>query len=510
MLRQSLIATCLIFLFLISPASGEDRALVIGINQYPAITSNGVAGAKDLRGAVTDAKGFQNFLIENFGFKPEQVKLLVDGEATKQAILASFENWLEQGTKAGDRAVFFFAGHGAQTKDENGDEPQDDLFDETIAPADSSGELTASPVILGNLLLDDEIGAMFARIKDRRVFAFIDSCNSGTITRGLDGAVSENANVRTRTLTPRSPATSKGIAVIPNKNRQKHKVATILFDAVETGNGTGETVVWTATTSSQEALDLATGGLFTQSFLSAIRDRKADGNSDGVVSVAETVKYLQAESETACKQMPTICISGLTPTLDAPASYFAQKLAPFSAASTSPPEKTLPASVKAEGFFGHVNDFSLGVEVLPGRVLRNGDPVTFRISTDRDARLVLIDQSPDGSLTQIFPNKFASGDAATGIVRAGNPLTIPDAFYGFRFTATEKGESKLIALALEPETDLSAVLQPLADLQKIADADTYLDSISKELLAPVVTTADTEPNRRRLWSFTITEYSVND
>ena len=115
-------------LVLPSTVTAKTRALVIGINAYPEIRVNGVGGARNLRGAANDAKNVKEALTAHFDVKSDEIKLLVDAEASRDAILAGFRDWLIAGTEKGDRVVFYYAGHGAQVEDDSGDEG-DDKFD---------------------------------------------------------------------------------------------------------------------------------------------------------------------------------------------------------------------------------------------------------------------------------------------------------------------------------------------------------------------------------------------
>jgi uncharacterized caspase-like protein len=89
--RLSIVAALAAAAMLACPsAQAKTRALVIGINAYPDIRVNGVGGARNLRGAANDARNMQNALVANFGVKQEEIRLLVDGDASREAILTGF------------------------------------------------------------------------------------------------------------------------------------------------------------------------------------------------------------------------------------------------------------------------------------------------------------------------------------------------------------------------------------------------------------------------------------
>ncbi|MEB3357602.1 MAG: caspase family protein [Synechococcales bacterium] len=83
--------------------SGRSLVVAIGINDY--------AHWPKLKNAVPDAAGFQQILVEQFGFLAPMPPLL-EGAATKDAIEALIEDQLRYLVAEEDSLVLFFAGHG--------------------------------------------------------------------------------------------------------------------------------------------------------------------------------------------------------------------------------------------------------------------------------------------------------------------------------------------------------------------------------------------------------------
>lgn len=81
-------------------------------------------------------------------------------------------HWLIEDCKPGDSLVFFFAGHGTQEEDLDGDEI--DGKDETICPSDFR---------IHGKIVDDEINRTIVRPLPSGVtlHAIVDSCHSGTV-----------------------------------------------------------------------------------------------------------------------------------------------------------------------------------------------------------------------------------------------------------------------------------------------------------------------------------------
>ncbi|HEU4541512.1 MAG TPA: caspase family protein [Jiangellaceae bacterium] len=146
-------------------------ALCIGVNKY--------AGAP-LAGCVNDAEDWADVLGDR-GFA---VSTLVDGQATRAAILAMIEGLIESANYR-DTVLIQFSGHGTWVPDRNGDEP--DHRDEALCPVDYRQ----------GLILDDDLHALFdARKHGVKVVMISDSCHSGSVTRFAEPLTGDGASVR--------------------------------------------------------------------------------------------------------------------------------------------------------------------------------------------------------------------------------------------------------------------------------------------------------------------------
>ena len=144
------------------------RALLIGINHYKAVPS--------LMGSLNDVAAVQQILTTRWGFAPDNIRVLTDQQATRTAILAALQQ-LVQESGPNDTVVVHYSGHGSQVQDLNGDE--EDGLDETLVPWD--GRTAGVPDIV-----DDELDRIFASLHAAQVLIILDSCHSGTATRGLE------------------------------------------------------------------------------------------------------------------------------------------------------------------------------------------------------------------------------------------------------------------------------------------------------------------------------------
>lgn len=173
-------------------ATGGKRrlALLVGINDYQS------DAIPDLKGPINDVRAMHALLTSptGYGFPVQNVCVLLDAQATTEKFRATFDAALVQRAQPGDSVVIFFAGHGSQAPDKNGDEP--DERDETLLLQDSK--------VNGMLpMRDDEFNSLLARLYKRteNVTVILDACNSGSATR--DGMLT------TRTVPPETVAETR-------------------------------------------------------------------------------------------------------------------------------------------------------------------------------------------------------------------------------------------------------------------------------------------------------------
>ncbi|MGW5071071.1 caspase family protein, partial [Streptomyces cyaneofuscatus] len=148
-------------------------ALLVGIDTYG-------EGLSPLKGCVADIREFEAFLRGRVADDRLHLRTLLDGEATRQAVVDGFLHHLAR-AGAQDVAVFCFAGHGSR-------EPVEERFrhleptgwNQTLVCADSR-----TPGVRD--LADKEINELIRRVAARgaHVLTVLDSCHSGGATRGM-------------------------------------------------------------------------------------------------------------------------------------------------------------------------------------------------------------------------------------------------------------------------------------------------------------------------------------
>jgi hypothetical protein len=153
-------------------------ALLVGIDNYP----QSVPSVPRLNGCVNDITEIETYLKNQVAgeWKLREPKILTNEQATRQAIIDGFENYLCQ-AGSDDIALFYYSGHGGQEKaPEEFWDLEPDRLDETLVCYDSRIE--------GNYdLADKELSYLLAKVaeKNPRVIVILDSCHSGSGTRNI-------------------------------------------------------------------------------------------------------------------------------------------------------------------------------------------------------------------------------------------------------------------------------------------------------------------------------------
>jgi hypothetical protein len=196
------IANCVVLLILFLALTGSGfgqtrRAVLVGIDNYRPATEaeklrareQGIAspGRGDyafgaLDGAVSDVESMRDVLLHTFGFSPDNVHVLSNEAATRQAILEAMRKYFIEQAHDGDVLFFFYAGHGSQVR--NSASYKADKQDETIVPWDANAGVWD--------IRDKEIARLFNEALDKHkvvLTAVFDSCHSGSIARGLASPV---------------------------------------------------------------------------------------------------------------------------------------------------------------------------------------------------------------------------------------------------------------------------------------------------------------------------------
>jgi len=241
---------------------GRRIALVVGISRY-------ADSSIDLRYANADARALYELLTDSAlgpaAFRREDVRLLLDGEATVANINKGLREFLRQAREK-DFVLFFFAGHGA---------PDPNRIQDLYLLAHD----TDPQNIAGTGLLMRHVREAIAEIPARDVVILTDSCHAAGIAAPASMR-SLLANPIHQTFLEKMHHSSGGLAILTAS-----EAAQVSFENEKWGRH----------------------GVFTHFLLSGLRG-SADADGDRFVTLGELMEYVRegVRDATEYRQIPAI------------------------------------------------------------------------------------------------------------------------------------------------------------------------------------------------------------
>lgn len=229
-------------------AFAGGHALVVAVANYvqarvlpPAVLND----AQDVVATLTSAA--------HCGYAPQNVKLLLDTQATLDAIRQELDA-LAARAQPSDTVLIFFSGHGARLGDES-----------ALVPVDCDIHRVAQTT-----LSEQEFSAALARVKAERLVVLIDACHAGSAASFKSAGVELELGFNEKSLN-------------------------------QLAQGTGRVMIASSrATEYSYTLDGARNSLFTEHLLGALRGA-ALTHGDGVIRVFEVFNYV---SERVRQAMP--------------------------------------------------------------------------------------------------------------------------------------------------------------------------------------------------------------
>lgn len=158
------------------PAHRKQRALLVGINNYPQESDR-------LSGCVNDVFSM-SAMLQDQGWHPDSIRVVLDERATTAGVLDRMK-WLLEDVKDDPQEVrlLYFSGHGAQlTQYDAQGEP--DHRAETLVTHDMDWQKNVG-------ITDKDLAKLYAHLPyQARLFFIFDCCHSGGLTRGANPAKS--------------------------------------------------------------------------------------------------------------------------------------------------------------------------------------------------------------------------------------------------------------------------------------------------------------------------------
>lgn len=249
------------------------RAICVGINQFANFPQFA------LNGCVNDAKDMAALCKDLLGFKASQVKVLVDAQATKSAIMAQLAQAVADARTGKLKSLLFsLSSHGTQMRDASGDEP--DGMDEAFVPYDiaQKGQQWDPATVIS----DDELNALFGQLPTGVLLeVYLDTCHSGS---GLRGAEFSLNAPRARFIAPpigelQGPVKQRTVrgftldpAPVPGKKGSKASAKAAAAAKAVAGE---HHILWTGCKSNQTSADAyfdgRYNGAFTREYIKAVR-----------------------------------------------------------------------------------------------------------------------------------------------------------------------------------------------------------------------------------------------
>ncbi len=252
--------------------ASQQYAVIVGIGNYQD------ARIPKLHFTRADAESFYQYLIDpdRGGFPSENVRLLVDEQATLKNLRSAIGTWLAERAKPEDTVILYYSGHGGLGADLSG-EAVDGKNRYLINYDADVDDLYATS------LPNPELALMLARIQSQKLVFFLDCCYSG--------------------------GTASGNGIIKSFNPSASVVKSDVY-APFAGQGR---VVISASRADQVSYEIPElqHGIFTYHLLRGLNG-DADRDGDGAITLFELYPYLvKAVGETAktvlgVRQTPTL------------------------------------------------------------------------------------------------------------------------------------------------------------------------------------------------------------
>jgi len=229
--------------------TGTKWALLVGINQYVPLEGFDIT---PLESATKDVANLRALLTDpdRGAFPSENVFVLTDQEATRDAILITFAE-IAGKVSENDLFLFFFSGHGYR--------PTTGNFAGTyLLPYLTNPRALANP--RATCIDFDALTAEIREMKADKVVVILDACHAGGV----------------------KPKSSRDITEHPNRG---------FTEAFQNAKGRA---LLLSSDESQVSWEEPDGGVFTRFLLEAL-DGKADANNDGTVTFTEVALYVERE-----------------------------------------------------------------------------------------------------------------------------------------------------------------------------------------------------------------------
>ncbi|MEE9398565.1 MAG: caspase family protein [Methylococcales bacterium] len=285
--KQTLIIISMILLGLSNPLHAANKALLIGVGEYQ-------GDKDDLEGPKHDVSALKATLQKHWSFKPENIKTLVDSDATHDNILKALTQ-LKENIQPQDQIFIYFSGHGTSLHDKALGLPLP-YSSGALIPHDFSKTGNSQQMVSQLIVGQRDLKPILTEIDKTQAQTFVvfDSCYSGNSVRGLYAGASL---LRNRHMSLNLPA-SRGfddyeddeVSAYNSGKQQKaepYPYRNIFFLSAANAREVAQDI-GTLSLKQFPTLDNKPHGAFTDSLLRALSgELDVDGNNDGQLSYSE-------------------------------------------------------------------------------------------------------------------------------------------------------------------------------------------------------------------------------
>jgi len=447
-----LVLSAALLLLLPTPPVRADRAVVIGVQKYPALPER----ANLLRGCVNDARLMEGAL-RRYGF---QTVLLTDAQATKKGILDTIQR--EGGViRPNERFVVYFAGHGT-------DSPAPSLL-----PSDARDDSAR------NHLSRDELFNAVRAVPAASRTVVLDACFSGAMKRPIPSPQeAQRPGLRFRYYASRAGGSSDR-SPVPASGQ-------------DVSEGSGEVCYYAAALGNEKAMEDTFNGEPHGAFTYFL-NKQLDGKNELWANVHKAVK--SQVSEFAFDAQHPVISSGY---LQAPV---------FAAKSKLPDAGGVkPGKPQANSIWDRYNADSadpekVAVKIVPDRTsFAVQEKFGIRVDVGAEGYLVVLERFVDNRIYMLFPKSRRVDDAK---VKPGRP-------FDKKYLGDEPGTERVKAILFHDRKTAEAFLKtfpggdegvPIANSKHLVEVATepspfFTSEITFEVVAAGSETARKPVDRR--------------
>lgn len=396
-------------------AQASNKALLIGVGDV----RNFPLPAIDLD--VDNMKKVATIM----GFKPGDIKVLFDQQATYGNVRAALDTWVRAGVGPNDKVLIYFSGHGTRVPDRQSARGMDDaLVMHDAQPVTVDGRASVKNVLLGR-----ELGAAIAKIPSQQVLVLVDACHSGTATRDIQLG---NLSLGSATAVTRFYSYPGMPPAAPPQTATR---ALTITRAADVRAGAENYAALSAARDDELASGTEQGGMFTLGITGAIEDAARDGKSPSVDDLrTAATTYIAAHLKEEDRSHPTA---------DGNDRLIHGELALLPLKDGQGPTWQALVALAGKGQ-------PLKIITGGGPLLHVGDQIVLEVAVPRAGYLNVVTVDSQDRATVLYPNKYNSSNQ----VNAGS-FRFPTAQMNFVVRASEPtGPSLVVAFLSDRKVNL--------------------------------------------------------